>query len=59
MILDAQGKEIVKCDHIVVVTKGMLIYNTETVVCTGECSEGCCDYFKCKICGKRWKVEHS
>lgn len=25
----------------------------------GECSEGCCDYFKCKICGKRIRLEHS
>lgn len=23
----------------------------------GECSEGCCDYFKCPNCGLRFKVE--
>lgn len=24
---------------------------------TGECSEGCCDYYECKDCGHKWKVE--
>lgn len=28
-----------------------------TVVSDGECSEGCCDYFKCKDCGHSWRVE--
>ena len=23
----------------------------------GECSEGCCDYYKCPNCGLRFRVE--
>ena len=23
----------------------------------GECSDGCCDYFRCKDCGHHWKEE--
>lgn len=23
----------------------------------GECSDGCCDFYKCKDCGHRWRVE--
>lgn len=23
----------------------------------GECSDGCCDYFRCKDCGLRWREE--
>jgi len=23
----------------------------------GECSDGCCDYMRCKQCGKRFRVE--
>lgn len=25
----------------------------------GGCSEGCCDDFKCKVCGKRIRLEYS
>jgi hypothetical protein len=28
-------------------------------ICTGECSEGCCDYFECSNCGHKWKQEAS
>lgn len=27
-------------------------------VYAGGCSEGCCDYYRCPDCGKRWKVEY-
>jgi len=27
------------------------------LVDAGECSEGCCDYYKCKSCGYRFRVE--
>lgn len=47
-----------KCDHAVTVQNGVMTYSDD-VVCVGECSEGCCDYFRCTICGHRFKVEHS
>jgi hypothetical protein len=25
----------------------------------GSCSDGCCDYFKCRKCGKRIRLEYS
>jgi hypothetical protein len=24
----------------------------------GECSDGCCDYFKCRVCDKRIRLEY-
>jgi len=27
------------------------------VVSDGECADGCCDFYKCKDCGHRWRVE--
>jgi hypothetical protein len=47
-----------KCDHSVNVENGVMTYSND-IECIGECSEGCCDYFRCKVCNHRFKVEHS
>ena len=30
---------------------------TPTLTC-GSCSEGCCDYYRCKICGNKETIEY-
>lgn len=33
------------------------LWSHTSVVSDGECSEGCCDYYKCKDCGHSWRSE--
>lgn len=30
----------------------------EPMTYTGSCSEGCCDYYRCKICGNKETIEY-
>jgi len=40
----------------VVENNGIITY-PKSIEETGECNQGCCTYFHCKICGERFTVE--
>jgi hypothetical protein len=45
------------CTHWVHCENG-IITRSPDLECVGGCSEGCCDYYKCKVCGKSITIEY-
>lgn len=45
------------CDHAVRVVDGYKVTYPPNVENVGECAEGCCSDYHCKVCDKRWRVE--
>jgi len=46
-----------ECEHWVYCPNGMITRSPD-LEDIGGCSEGCCDYYRCKICGERITVEY-
>lgn len=45
-----------ECGKVTISQQGVVSY-PDTVECIGGCRDGCCDDYRCKVCGKTWRIE--